>query len=55
LTASPAQPEQQPHATQQSYVALRQGDAPMFYSFATKQHRFLAPAKGPLQLNAVTI
>jgi uncharacterized protein (DUF58 family) len=36
-----------------AYVALRQGDALGLYSFATEQRRFLAPAKGQLQLNAL--
>lgn len=36
-----------------AYVALRQGDALGLYSFATQQRRFLAPAKGQLQLNAL--
>ncbi|WP_217476487.1 DUF58 domain-containing protein [Stutzerimonas stutzeri] len=34
-----------------AYVALRQGDALGFCSFASEQPRFLAPAKGPAQLN----
>lgn len=36
-----------------AYVALRRGDALGFYSFASKQRRFLAPAKGQSQLNAL--
>lgn len=36
-----------------AYVALRQGDALGLYNFATEQRRFLAPAKGQLQLNAL--
>lgn len=36
-----------------SYVALRQGDALGLYTFATEQRRFVAPAKGQTQLNAL--
>lgn len=36
-----------------SYVALRQGDALGVLSFATEQHRFIAPAKGREQLNTL--
>ena len=36
-----------------AYVALRQGDALGFCSFASDQRRFLAPAKGPAQLNVL--
>ena len=35
------------------YVALRQGDALGLCSFATEQRRFIAPAKGREQLNAL--
>lgn len=36
-----------------SYVALRQGDALGLYTFATEQRRYVAPAKGQRQLNAL--
>lgn len=36
-----------------AYAALRQGDALGLYTFATEQRRFLPPAKGQLQLNAL--
>jgi uncharacterized protein (DUF58 family) len=36
-----------------SYVALRQGDAVGFSTFASEQNRYLAPVKGPSQLNLV--
>ncbi len=36
-----------------AYAALRQGDALGLYTFATEQKRFLAPAKGQSQLNAL--
>lgn len=36
-----------------SYVALRQGDAVGLATFAGEQQRFLAPVKGPAQLNVL--
>ena len=36
-----------------AYAALRQGDALGLYTFATEQPRFLPPAKGQSQLNAL--
>lgn len=36
-----------------SYVALRQGDAVGFSTFASEQNRYLAPVKGPDQLNVL--
>lgn len=36
-----------------SYVALRQGDAVGLATFASKQPRYLAPVKGPAQLNVL--
>ncbi len=36
-----------------SYVALRQGDAVGFSTFASEQNRYLAPVKGTHQLNAL--
>ncbi|MDN5515248.1 MAG: DUF58 domain-containing protein, partial [Pseudomonas sp.] len=36
-----------------SYVALRQGDAVGLATFANNQSRYLAPVKGPAQLNVL--
>lgn len=36
-----------------SYIALRQGDAVGLSTFASEQHRYLSPIKGPSQLNVL--